>query len=132
MRWDCISPCSQGSRVRRQWSASHKQCHQDRKSLGQERHSAGDLLVLIAHSVLANANLGKYKVDACEGLLRVGRIAEGYLWSILPDVDGTCLGNCPLTLGIVVIERNPIDGEHITLREVSEQRPAYKCFRLPR
>ena len=77
----------------------------------------GDLLVLIAHSVLANANLGKYKVDACEGLFRVGRIAEGYLWSILPDVDGTCLGNCPLTLGIVVIERNPIDGEYITLRE---------------
>ena len=77
----------------------------------------GDLLVLIAHSVLANANLGKYKVDACEGFLRVGRIAEGYLWSILLDVDGTCLGNCPLTLGIVVIERNPIDGEHITLRE---------------
>ena len=77
----------------------------------------GNLLVLIAHSILANANLGKYKIDTCESLFGVGRIAEGYLWSILPDVDGACLGNCPLTLGIVVIERNPTDGEHIALCE---------------
>ena len=76
-----------------------------------------DLLVLLAHGVLADADVGEHEVDAGEGGLGIGGVVELDLGGVLAEVDLAGLGHDLLALGVVVVEGDLVNREAVMLLE---------------
>ena len=79
-----------------------------------------NLLVLLAHGVLADADVGEHEVDAGESGLGVGRVVELDLGGVLAEVDLAGLCHDLLALGVVVIEGDLVHREAVVLLEKHE------------
>ena len=76
-----------------------------------------DLLILLAHCVLAHADVRQHEVDIGERCFGVGGVAELDVRRVLLQVDLARLGDDLLTFGVVVIEHDLADREPVALFE---------------
>lgn len=79
-----------------------------------------DFLILLAHRVLADADVRHDEVDICEGFLWIRRIRERDFRCALSEQDLAGFRNLLLALRIVVVELDLADWEAVLMVEQHE------------
>src|SRR5699024_9684748 len=88
-----------------------------------------NLFILLPHRVFADPDMGHDEIDIREGFLRVRTGRKSHLWSALFQYNAACIGNCLLTLFIVVIKLDGIARELIKI--VKQHEDDSRCEGAP-